>query len=257
VFLMPGILGDEPLLSHFRAAFGWNVRFKVIEYPEWRSTDDANSGFEQIVDAAYAQICAEPACESYALAGYSFGGYVAFETARRLLESGRQVGFLGLIDSRMWGMSSAMGQSRMQALLAQMRRYLGLLADPSTLARLVRKKIVAAVRFVTWAASSRPSTALSFAFYRERNYQQRVDALRRWRLLPLDMPMTLYLSDQGLEELPPDYGWGKLCTNLSIVRVGGTHASMLESPRREMLSSHLLGAVLPARADIQHQPAAG
>ena len=253
VFLMPGILGDEPLLSHFRAAFGWNVRFKVIEYPEWRSTDDANSGFEQIIDAAYAQICAEPPCESYALAGYSFGGYVAFETARRLQSSGRQVGFLGLIDSRMWGMSSAMGQSRMHALIAQAKRYLGILADPPTLARLVRKKIVAAARFVQWAASSRPSTALSFAFYRERNYQHRVDALRRWRLLPLDMPITLYLSDQGLEELPPDYGWGQLCTELSIVRVGGTHASMLESPRREVLRTHLLDAVLPSRTDMARQ----
>ena len=71
------------------------------------------------------------------------------------------------------------------------------------------------------------------------------------------MPMTLYLSDQGLEELPPDYGWGKLCTNLSIVRVGGTHASMLESPRREMLSSHLLDAILPSRVDMSHQSANG
>jgi thioesterase domain-containing protein len=253
LFLMPGILGDEPLLSHFRAAFGRNLRFKVIDYPEWRGVEDDNAGFDAIVDAAFAQICAEPPCESYALAGYSFGGYVAFETARRLVASGRHVGFLGLIDSRMWGMSSAMGQSRMQALLAQCKRYASLLADPPTLARLVRKKCIAMARFVAWAVASRPTTAISFAFYRERNYQLRLNALRRWKLAPLDLPITLFLSDQGLADLPPDYGWGKLCKQLTTMRIGGTHASMLESPRREVLRGHLLDALRFTRPRQEQQ----
>lgn len=247
LFLMPGILGDEPLLAHFRAALGSNIRFKVIDYPEWRGQADAHAGFDAIIDAAFAQICAEPDCTSYALAGYSFGGYVAFETARRLVASGRRVDFLGLIDSRIWGMSSAMGESRVQALLAQFKRYTSLLADPPTLARLLRKRGVALLRFASWVVASRPATAISFTFYRERNYRQRVDALRRWKLAPLDLPMTLFLSDQGLSELPPDYGWGKLCKQLNVVHVGGTHASMLESPRRERLCRHLLDTLLSSR----------
>lgn len=257
MFLMPGILGDEPLLAQFRSAFGWNMRIKVIDYPEWRGAEDMHAGFDAIVDAAFAQICAEPACESYALAGYSFGGYVAFETARRLIASGRRVGFLGLLDSRMWGMSSAMGQSRVQALLAQFKRYGSLLADPVTLVRLVHKRCTSLVRFVAWAATSRPTTAISFTFYRESNYRQRLDALRRWKLTPLDLPMTLFLSDQGLADLPPDYGWGGLCKRLTIVRIGGTHASMLESPRRELLCTHLLDAILPTEPRLDQRHGAG
>lgn len=253
MFLMPGILGDEPLLAHFRAAFDGNLRFKVIDYPEWRGAEESNIGFDAIVDAAFAQICAEPASESYALAGYSFGGYVAFETARRLIASGRRVSFLGLIDSRMWGMSSAMGKSRVQALLAQCKRYGSLLADPVTLARLVRKRSIALARFMTWAAASRPTTTISFTFYSERNYRQRVNALRRWKLVYLDLPMTLFLSDQGLADSPPDYGWGALCKRLTIVRIGGTHTSMLESPRRELLRTHLLDAVLPTEAKLDQR----
>lgn len=257
VFLLPGILGDEPLLAQFRAAFGWNVRFKVIDYPEWRESADMHTGFDAIVDAAFAQICAEPACQSYSLAGYSFGGYVAFETARRLTASGRNVGFLGLIDSRMWGLSSAMGESRIQAPLAQIRRYVHLLAEPVTLARLVRKRCMALVRFVAWAAASRPTTAISFTFNRERNYRQRLDALRRWRLAPLDMAMTLFLSDQSLQDLPPDYGWGELCTQLTIVHIGGSHASMMEPPRRELLCTHLLDAIRPAEPRLAKHAGAG
>ena len=246
LFLMPGILGDEPLLAHFRATFGWNMRFKVIDYPEWRGQANThNNSFDAIIDAAFAQVCAEPSCTSYALAGYSFGGYVAFETARRLHASGRRVDFLGLIDSRIWGMSTAMGESRVQALLAQIKRYANLLADPVTLARLLRKRGVALARFASWVMASQPSAAISFTFYRERNYRHRVDVLRRWKLAPLDLPITLFLSDQGLSELPPDYGWGKLCKQLSVVHIGGTHASMLESPRREVLRRHFLDALLP------------
>jgi thioesterase domain-containing protein len=146
-----------------------------------------------------------------------------------------------------------MGQSRMQALLAQCKRYASLLADPPTLARLVRKKCIAMARFVAWAVASRPTTAISFAFYRERNYQLRLNALRRWKLAPLDLPITLFLSDQGLADLPPDYGWGKLCKQLTTMRIGGTHASMLESPRREVLRGHLLDALRFTRPRQEQQ----
>ena len=37
----------------------------------------------------------------YYLCGYSFGGLVAFEIARRLSESGDEVGFVGLFDTLM------------------------------------------------------------------------------------------------------------------------------------------------------------
>ena len=250
LFLMPGILGDEPLLSHFRAAFNWNMRFKVIEYPEWRGAKDAHAGFDAIVDAAFRQICAEPDCTSYALAGYSFGGYVAFETARRLAASGRRVDFLGLIDSRMHGMTSAMGYSCSQSRRAQLKRYASMLIDPAAVIRILFKRSVALGRYAAWAITSRPSTAISFTFYRDRNYEQRVNALRRWKFTPLDLPITLFLSDQGLSDLPADYGWGKLCKRLSAVHVGGTHTSILESPRREILCRHFLEVLGPAAKSV-------
>lgn len=250
LFLLPGILGDEPLLAHFRAAFSENMRFKVIDYPEWRGANDAHFSFDAIVDAAFTQICAEPACEAYALAGYSFGGYVAFETARRLAASGRRVDFLGLIDSRMHGMSSAMGHSCALPLRAQLKRYASMLFDPAAVLRILLKRSVALVRYAAWAIASRPSATISFTFYRERNFQQRVDALRRWKFTPIDLPVTLFLSDQGLSDLPPDYGWGKLCKQLTVAHIGGTHTSILESPRREILCRHLLEALQPAAKPI-------
>jgi len=98
---------------------------------------------------------------------------------------------------------------------------------------------------MTWIAVARPATAIAFTFHRERNYRQRVEALRQWTLAPLDLPATLFLSDQRLPDSPFDYGWGDLCTELTMVCIGGSHATMMESPRRERLCAHLLEALRP------------
>ena len=101
VFLMLPAEGDSPTLSHFRSVLKDQIRFVLIEYPGWREMIDAGAGFEALVDAAVAQICGQSReNECCLLAGYSFGGLVAVETARRLAKRGRQVGFLGLIDTR-------------------------------------------------------------------------------------------------------------------------------------------------------------
>lgn len=247
VFLMPGILGDEPLLAQFRAALGAKIHFKVITYPEPRNEKGYETGLREIVDAAYAQICAEPTCAPYYLVGYSFGGYVAFETARSLIDNGNQVGFLGLIDSRMSDMSTAQ-VGRLGELKLQIQRTYPLLAAPASLAALLGQRWKRLQRWLWWVATARPTTAIAFTFHRERNYRHRISALRRWKLKPVEVDATLYLSDGRLSDSPPDYAWGQLCKNLTLVPIGGTHSTMMEAPRRAILSAHLLAA-LHADAD--------
>jgi acyl-coenzyme A synthetase/AMP-(fatty) acid ligase/thioesterase domain-containing protein/acyl carrier protein len=239
VFLMPGIAGDEPLLARFRAACASGARFRTLEYPEWRQTMEAGAGFAAIVDAVFAQICAEPACECYRLAGYSFGGFVAYEAARLLAASGRKVCFLGLLDSRRWDM----------ARLSQ--RYRALLADPGRipvallrlmLALFVRRQWFVPLGAMAQVAMARP-TAFSFTFHQHLNDKLRLGALRQWKLAPLDVPTTLFLSDDRLSGAPYDYGWGALCNSLSVVHIGGTHASMMEPPLRDELCVRFIEAL--------------
>ena len=100
VFYMPPAEGDSPEIARFRAGFGGKIRFAVIQYPSLREMIDAGGGFDVMVNAAEAQIRTQ--CQGHVcfLAGYSFGGIVAWETAFRLIQSGWQIGFLGLIDTR-------------------------------------------------------------------------------------------------------------------------------------------------------------
>ena len=62
---------------------------------------DAKGSLDAIVDSAIGQIRAMVGKDTCFLAGYSFGGVVAYEVASRLTRSGHPVGFLGLIDTKL------------------------------------------------------------------------------------------------------------------------------------------------------------
>jgi thioesterase domain-containing protein len=71
----------------------------MINYPELDEMTASAFDFNAIVDACINQIRAAGCDAPILLAGYCFGGCVAFETAQRLLRSHYRVAFLGLIDT--------------------------------------------------------------------------------------------------------------------------------------------------------------
>ena len=99
VFLFPGIYGDQPQLGQFRTSLAGRVHFVLIDYPDWDKMLASTFDFNAIVDACTRQIIAACRGAPVLLAAYSFGGYVAFETAQRLVRSNYRVDFLGLIDA--------------------------------------------------------------------------------------------------------------------------------------------------------------
>jgi len=117
----------------------------------------------------------------------------------------------------------------------------------STLMLLVRRRWFAVLRAASKLMMMMPATA-AYGFHRHLIEMLRADALRRWRPRPLNVPTTLFLSDEHLPGAPADYGWSDLCTPLSVVQIGGTHATMLEPPLQALLCARLLEAVRNAGA---------
>ena len=74
------------------------IRFVVIRYPQLTDMVRGGGTFDLLVDTAEAQILAQCGEKPCLLVGTSFGGFVAWETARRLTLVGRRIGFLGLLD---------------------------------------------------------------------------------------------------------------------------------------------------------------
>ncbi|MDB5761903.1 MAG: AMP-dependent synthetase [Herminiimonas sp.] len=238
VFLMPGIQSDDPALVQFRAAFRKNIRFKMVDYPGWSQTIAAGGGFDAIADSVFAKICAEPACDVYRLAGYSFGGIVAFEVAHRLVASGRRVDFLGLLDSRRWDLTRPDLLSRLYPFLRK-PHHLPVDFLRWTISMLIRRRRYAPLSFMERLLMLRP-TKLAFRYKRGLTKELRYQALLQWKPKPLNVPTTLFLSDEQWPGEPDNYGWDSLCNMLTIVHIGGTHASIMSVPYLDSLCMRFL-----------------
>jgi oxalate---CoA ligase len=253
VFFMPSAHGDDPLLAQFRAAFKGIIRFEVIQYPQLDKLIDGGGGFNVMVDAAVAQVLAKCGDRACCLAGYSYGGFVAWEVARRVMQAGRKIDFLGLLDSR----RSAEPRQRRKNAFAKATEYIGRTwRHPQQAYKdilwwlvelLTRKYPLSVVRKIDNLASSLPG-AFAFAFRLELLARLRANALEKWKIDPLDVSATLFRSNDCTADAP-NYGWGALCKQLVVLPVGGGHRSLLDAQFRERLCARFLQAVEAAWAE--------
>lgn len=252
VYFMPSAEGDDDAYIRFRRELNNQLRFTVIEYPPWRQMIDKGAGFDVITDAAVEQILAGPAQESYFLSGYSFGGFVAWEVARRLRLMNRPVGFVGLIDVRRH---------------TEVRR-------PETRDQWLKRKVsdiwdrpretFAAIRWqmlypIVLKRCPRPLLGM-FGDLAGRNpftpgfaqrllIRTRMLATNRWSAQPLEVPAYLFRSDEFTADAP-DFNWGILCSQLTVVPVRGTHLTLFTPQNLGPLCQAFADAVRTAQARL-------
>jgi len=259
VFLLPGFQGDLPWFAHLRAAFEDKIRFEVPRYPSWREMIRAEGRFDFIIDEVLEQIVATRGEGDYLVAGYSFGGFAAWEIARRLAESGRRVTFVGLIDARRQDREiSSTSQDiaankirRNRAMIGRVLRaiYAEPQAAPVFMMRAFLRGVIDLSAFPLLRAMGNLAMLLparmAFAFHTKLIEELRLQALRKSEVKPLTAPVTLFRSDEH-KSISPDYGWGVLCEKLDIVSIGGSHSTMFEPPYRAQFCEHFLQAVQKA-----------
>lgn len=245
VFFLPSADGDTPLQAQFRAAFHNQIRFEVVQYPPWRDMIDAGADFGVLIAAAVDQILAMSEGDIL-LAGFSFGGFVASEVARRLMKLDRHVLFVGLIDTQ-FGFQLQRPQSGLSKAGNLIRK---LFLEPTSLEvtlfkLLARKSAFGTLRRLGELATRLPAKA-SFRWQYRLNYHLRVQAMYRWTLEPVAAPIYLFRTDE-FPHSSAHSTWGTLAKNLEILSVGGTHLSILRPPAREILCRQFLKAVNGAR----------
>ena len=237
IFWMSPAEGDLPEIANLRTMFGNRVRFVVIRYPSWREMIDAQGRFDAIVGAAEAQIraqCQEKVCF---LTGYSFGGFVAWETAGRLMRSGWKIGFLGLIDTRRRSSLAIDDRKRTrsrsrQRLITKIRRLIVKIRwlSPTTVLPQLLAYLVGVKAF--WLLGpmgemiSRLNSKTAFFFQWHLNSLLRLKSLRNWELSSYPIAVTLFRSDDFNSELP-DYGWAAVCSQVTVIPLNGSHSSLL------------------------------
>ena len=100
VHLLPGSLGDEPSLASFRRALQGRMAFNLLDIADLYEPAAVLRDMYQIGRLAALAIERRQPSGPIVLAGYSFGGSVAYEAARSLIKSGREVALLAIFDTK-------------------------------------------------------------------------------------------------------------------------------------------------------------
>src|SRR3954470_2570871 len=159
----------------------------------------------------------------YNLCGYSSGGLVAFEIARRLSESGDEVGWVGMFDTRMsplrWPLRTwlEIGAAQMGRLVAGLRA-----ASTRTWPAVLRTS-VEHLRAWHFSISAAPSICIRVA-------ASALVASARYRAGFYAGELTLFSPMGHLRGLPPlESIWCKHARTVVAVETPGTHLTMLSS----------------------------
>jgi arthrofactin-type cyclic lipopeptide synthetase C len=152
----------------------------------------------------------------YRLAGWSFGGVLAYEIAQQLLDQGHQVEFLGLMDAFCpHGYDAA--------------RH----------------------RETTPEARVLPENLEDLSAQQSRNWEIHSRAMAAYRPAPIGIPVHLFVASErppGSPESTASLGW-ELCVPAHLLytqAVPGSHRSMMSPPHIETLSRRLTESVAAA-----------
>jgi phthiocerol/phenolphthiocerol synthesis type-I polyketide synthase D len=243
VFILPGIDGNKSELAEFRSRLSDTLSVKVLDL---QSIQEPLAELTDIkaIGRAIACLISQDSPEGFlSLAGYSFGGSVAFEAARHLIESGRTLRFLGIIDvpspraeadpvrEIWWGRRAIRLIGKIIA-----GRYGGF----SGLAYRAAREVLG--RFCSSDSRLRSVLEMVHCFCPSREgsvrrmllYYFRRRAMRDWRPTPIRGPVFVAISEENSSSIEQ---WNTLCPQARIVQLPGDHVKIFEPPALEILIS--------------------
>jgi aspartate racemase len=200
---------------------------------------------------------------SFCLAGYSFGGFLAYEMARQLSSRGLQVGYLAIIDTgpsfpNMFSIKDKL--SGVPSFLRNIPWWVRedfLTSKPSEFYRRLCRKIGEVLK--RWKRNfntrSRKADVVDLEDIFElselsqdvvRIMQHHLKLLQDYQALPYSGPLTLYRARaQPLFRLTnDDLGWGMIVSKgIEIVEIPGNHATIIHEPNVRVLAKSIYAAL--------------
>jgi len=215
LFIIPGLYGDEPKLADFRRRLLPGLRLEVVDYPGMHETASVIGQMTELGRYAATQISRRQPSGPIRLAGYSFGGGVAFAAASQLITMGRVVCFLGVLDAPF----------TMNAWAGLARRGLRGWAE----ALLLRACDWDAGRLLAIAVVQRLRPGMRERLRRSLVRRFRVRAIRSWHPQPIDSATTRLVLVTSRQFGPANTAqWKWLCPGACIIETPGNHAELLD-----------------------------
>jgi len=240
--LFQGMGNDDPELVELGVACKKWVQTVQISYPPWRVLlHSSDFSFEALVSDIMMQIAMRSPTGPILLAGYSWGGNIAFVVAAHLQKTGRAVRFLGLLDSEARpGIDYATDAPRpLKTHWQQFMRFTAAVRRGNSVEKLTYKTAEQLIRprfkplLKFYARVPRNWLLGNFAIHLERDLQsfhfrplQHQWAILRKVLPPLQAPVFLFRTakhEQHATNSPHHLEWGHCCLNLTVLSTPGAH----------------------------------
>ncbi|MGI4807444.1 MAG: thioesterase domain-containing protein [Janthinobacterium lividum] len=225
LFLIPGLGGNIEELR----AFASLVEPDVSVYVQQTVAFDANHQdhrIEAIATSCVAGILAVQPDGDYALAGYSFGGLVAFEIARALVAQGRRPCFFGLIEACPdEGISARLLRRKVRGLFRTPVRKM-----PAKASMLLRDFSFRLRVRLGLSVQRNVQTDVAVAQVPDSKIMNKV-ALQNYRPSRAPLNMTFFGAKTRLAEFPanPAVVWRPLVHQLTVEQVLGDHHTIIRA----------------------------
>ncbi len=233
LFLLPGSVGYGPSLAAFASSMGRTARVVPVRYPALALILQGKNSVGDMADAALDQIRRAQPEGNIRLLGHSLGGVVAFEVAARLEAAGRNVKFLGILDTSLLGERSSYRETII-------RTYHRIRTNRMTANRMACRALAKAI--VRWGYEQQFArmldryaqgkfNATSFRAKLELQEVLRAKAFFQWLQAPRPrLPITGTLFRCARPGMPRDIGWGSAFANLDVIPIVGSHIDMVSEP---------------------------
>lgn len=214
VFLLPSLGGDISASTELAARLGVEREVVALQPPEFVPGHRTADTFEGLAAIYLEAIRTAQPRGPYFLGGHSFGGNLAYEVARQLVEQGETVGRLFILDS----LTLQLIQEKFPQDASERRSYEELVQAghlPGGVDASLQRRIV-------------------------ENAHAHVDLGTRWRPKPYFGELLLLTCEETRAIGGEGLGWERLAGNsIRTERIPGTHQTLLKSPHVEEVAAVL------------------
>jgi thioesterase domain-containing protein len=233
LFCISGVEHYQALADQLAPTFPVHALFTPLEASYWSASRDTELPSVRDLAADYVQVMrAHQTAGPYLLAGFSFGGVIAYEMAQQLLAAGEDVPLLVILDSDPPRSAEKSPPGARSSYFRPIRN--------STRALLgLAQRIGASARLHDGAADTNDV----FQLRRERY----LGAMHQYLADPYN-GVALLIESAEEPAFDPGYGWDALIRELTVCRLSSTHVGILRPGQLDAWIPQLraLLAALPA-----------
>jgi thioesterase domain-containing protein len=247
IYIVHGIFGNVLQLAELAKLLHADRPVYALQARGADPAQEPHSTIAEMVDAYLDAIRSLQKAGPFAIAGYSFGGLIAFEMARRLSEQGEEVDFLGLLETDLYERYLPWADKlRYQLILAN--RVIGKLASlplsriPGYLFSKVRQVWVRCLVRAGWrdhpVSLEGIGGALSDRYYDM--YQIGAREFRAFRPKPYGGRIDLFAATgPRYDTCDPLPIWRLTGKSVEVHTIAGAHETIMEQPHVQSLAAEL------------------